>query len=141
MTQKKSTKKTYTQALAPCPCLSGERLANCCGPLLYSSQTAVSPEALMRSRYTANARKAYKYLQQTWHPSTRPATRGLVRTWLGLEVLHAFTAGDQGEVEFKAWFGHNDHRHCLHERSQFVFEQERWWYVDGELLHADHCGH
>ena len=56
--------------------------------------------------------------------------------WLGLKVVGSSVAGDDaGEVEFIARFrvgGGSASR--LHERSRFVREAGRWFYVDGEFL-------
>lgn len=72
----------------PCPC-GGPEYATCCAPWLQG-QAAPTPEALMRSRYTAYTQKNEAYLLATWHPSTRPAP-GFIDPeeklqWLGLEV-------------------------------------------------------
>ena len=62
-----------------CPCGTGEVYGACCGR--YHSRfaqagelTAPTPEALMRSRFTAFAVGLPDYLLATWHPSTRPAS-------------------------------------------------------------------
>ena len=61
----------------PCPCGSKLSHAGCCGPRLSGEQPAETPEALMRSRYTAYVLRDAAYLQASWHPSTRPAQLGL----------------------------------------------------------------
>jgi SEC-C motif-containing protein len=126
-----------------CPCGSGQAYAGCCGryhagPLQGQAPT---PEALMRSRYSAFTLDLRAYLLATWHASTRPPALeapppGL--RWLGLDIRHAppATAGEgaRGEVEFVARSKHAGRAHRLHERSRFVFEQGRWWYLDGDEL-------
>lgn len=91
----------------------------------------------MRSRYSAFVLGLTGYLLETWHPSTRPATLepdepGL--KWLGLEVRdHRVVDADHAEVEFVARSRLAGRASRLHERSRFVREGGRWYYVDGEL--------
>ncbi len=124
---------------AACDCGSGTRYDTCCGRWHQGASRlgAPSAELLMRSRYCAFVRRDAAYLLDTWHPSTRPATLdpdppGL--RWLGLQVrAHRVLEGGRAEVEFVArsrWQGRGQ-RH--HETSRFVFEQGRWWYVDGDV--------
>jgi SEC-C motif-containing protein len=85
----------------------------------------------MRSRYSAFAVGDVAYLQATWHPSTRPKRLDLdpqVR-WTGLEILYAQGGpfDTKGTVEFRA----NHVGGSQHERSDFVREAGRWFYVDG----------
>ncbi len=100
----------------------------------------------MRSRYTAYTQlggaqgsRALAYLLASWHTSTRPATveREAGTRWLGLTVKsHRQTGPDRAEVEFVARYrvgGGSAQR--LEERSRFVFENGRWFYVDG--VHAN----
>jgi SEC-C motif domain protein len=110
----------------------------------------------MRSRYSAYVLRLRDYLSDTWHPSTRPSD--MLRfdandKWLGLEIrdasiTRAVDGGDEsgesgdekfsetpneGFVEFvarsKPAGGGAAQR--LHERSRFVREAGRWFYVDG----------
>lgn len=122
----------------PCPCGSKRTLQACCGPLLSLAAPATTAEALMRSRYTANAVKAQEYLLQTWHPSTRPTTLepapGL--RWTGLTIRAVYAGGsadDNGEVEFVATFRDRGRAGELHETSRFVREQGQWFYLDGDI--------
>jgi SEC-C motif domain protein len=121
-------------AAAACPCGSGRRLAACCGPL-HAGAPAASAEALMRSRYSAFVLGRVDYLLASWHPSTRPPALRLdtpAPFWLGLEVRRAWRIDDwHAGVEFVA--------RCRiggapalrqHERSRFVFEDGRWYYLD-----------
>ena len=92
----------------------------------------------MRSRYTAFVLGREAYLLATWHSSTRPATarHDPATKWLGLEVrVHRQVDEAHAEVEFVARYriaGHAAVR--LHERSRFVREAGRWYYVDGDVL-------
>lgn len=91
----------------------------------------------MRSRYSAYVLELGDYLLDTWHPSTRPAgalhfERGL--KWLGLEVReHRPLGEDRAEVLFVARSKLGGRAHRLVERSRFVREGGRWFYVDGDV--------
>jgi SEC-C motif-containing protein len=110
--------------------------AACCQPW-HQGQPAPTPEALMRSRYSAFVLGLPDYLRATWHPSTRPSTLVLEAGthWLGLAVrAHSQTDEAHGEVEFVARSRVAGKGQRLHERSRFVREDGRWLYVDGDLL-------
>ena len=122
-----------------CPCGTGLPVAECCGPLLDGTRTAATAEQLMRSRYSAFVRGEPGYLLASWHPRTRPATLAMdpdVR-WTGLDVL-ATTGGSplesEGTVEFRAHYVVARTAGAQHERSRFVREGGRWFYVDGISL-------
>ena len=136
---------TVKTATPTCPCgrsdAKGRPLdyAQCCGRWLEGGANAVpAPDAhsLMRSRYSAFVRGDHAYLLATWHPSQRPATLELDANarWLGLTVRSTQDTGpDQAEVEFIARYRGRDGRaQRLHERSRFVREQGRWYYLDGQ---------
>jgi SEC-C motif-containing protein len=113
--------------------------ASCCGRFIDHLQETPAPDAehLMRSRYTAFVLERAAYLIATWHPSTRPSTLEFEPKikWLGLDVLdYALTgvdAGEAAEVEFVARYRTANGAVRLHERSRFVREDGRWFYVNG----------
>lgn len=126
----------------PCPCGRSATYATCCGPLhqafaASSGLTAATPEALMRSRYSAFVLDLRDYLLASWHASTRPTELeppepGL--KWLGLDVKRAaMQDADHGTVEFVARSKLGGRAHRLHEVSRFVRENGEWLYVDGDL--------
>ncbi|TXH52504.1 MAG: hypothetical protein E6Q87_00235 [Cellvibrionales bacterium] len=121
-----------------CPCGSDLPYANCCQPWHLGHQTgnpAPTPEALMRSRYSAYVLGLLDYLLATWHPSTAPGDLELDAVkWLGLEVKAAAAQGDAGVVEFVARYRDSSGRgQRLHEISRFVREKGQWFYVDGQF--------
>lgn len=120
-----------------CPCGSGQDYGDCCGVWhagLGSGVHAPTPEALMRSRYSAYVRGLIDYLVATWHPSTAPGDLELPSVkWLGLEVHHAEMAGDAGVVEFVARCKASGRAERMEETSRFVRQDGRWWYIDGQL--------
>ena len=91
----------------------------------------------MRSRYEAFTTLDRDWLLASWHPTTRPAQLDLnpAIKWLGLEIKdHAVIDDAHAEVEFVARFRAGGGRaQRLHERSRFVKEDGRWYYVDGDI--------
>ncbi|MFZ2971572.1 MAG: YchJ family metal-binding protein [Ferribacterium limneticum] len=121
-----------------CPCGSGRRYADCCGQLHFSAKNEMTPEALMRSRYSAYVLKLADYLLASWHPSTRPASMDLAEDdgtkWLGLEIKRCAQQDENhATVEFVARYRIDGRGHRLHEISRFVREDGRWFYVDGDI--------
>ena len=113
--------------------------ADCCGRYLdgWADTPAPDAESLMRSRYTAFVRGDATYLRATWHASTRPAALDLdpSQRWLGLQVkAHLPIDAAHAEVAFVARSRDAAGRASrLAERSRFVCEQGRWYYVDGRF--------
>ena len=130
--------------MAACPCgradARGRPLAYaaCCGRYLAHDTPAPDAEALMRSRYTAFVLERADYLLATWHASQRPPAiefdPGV--KWLGLDVRqHRLLDDSHAEVEFVArQKSPGSPAVRLHERSRFVCELGRWYYVDGDHL-------
>lgn len=126
-----------------CPCDLGAPLPACCGRFHQAWDEGrtgdLAPDglALMRSRYSAYVLDRLDYLQATWHPSTRPAAlagneAGL--QWLGLAIKdHRRLDAEHEEVEFVARSKLAGRAHRLHERSRFVREDGRWYYLDGDI--------
>ncbi len=122
-----------------CPCRSAKdakAYADCCEPYHSGRAIPATAEALMRSRYSAYVRADARYLQASWHHSTRPASVGLVmgQVWTGLKIVAAHEAGDEATVEFVARSTAGGRAQKLHEVSRFKRELGRWLYVDGLIL-------
>ena len=131
------------QASAPCPCgradAKGKTFAfgDCCGRYVghFKDLPAPDAESLMRSRYTAFVLEDVEYLKATWHMSEQPEQLDFdpASKWLGLTVKDAKCTGeDKAEVEFVARYRVAGRAVRLHERSRFVREDGRWYYVDGD---------
>jgi SEC-C motif-containing protein len=111
--------------------------------LLEGKTKAATPEALMRSRYTAFCQGNIEYLIATHYPSQRQPddAQTLQATvneteWLGLTVISASQpnkTATTGFVEFAAFYKRPTFGQ-LHERSKFIRENEQWYYLNGELL-------
>ena len=80
------------------------------------------------------------YLIKTWHPSCQATSfredllRGFTHTdWLGLTIF-ATEEGqhtDEGYVSFVARFREQGKVGAIIERSRFLKENDRWYYIDG----------
>lgn len=122
--------------LPTCPCGSGRSYDDCCGRLHRGKAEATSAEELMRSRYTAFARRDADYLLRTWHPDHRPSRIDFPpdQKWTGLVVHEAKGGGmldKEGTVEFTASHTVRGSLRKLHEVSRFTRVAGRWVYVAG----------
>ena len=124
-----------------CPCGSGATLNECCRRYISGSERAETPEALMRSRYTAYTMANIPYIQLTmkgkaavgYQPESAVQWAQSV-TWLGLRVLNSYMKGDdRGFVEFVAVFSHEGREQQIHELSEFQKIKGIWYYMDGTL--------
>jgi len=125
-----------------CICGNLKPFAKCCDRFLSGKQNAKTPEQLMRSRFSAYALGGYgEYLVSTWLPAS---AKNLVVSelsektidWQRLKVISSSQQGDNGVVEFKAWFyksPSSEEMEIMHEISEFVRIQSRWFYVGGRV--------
>jgi SEC-C motif-containing protein len=126
-----------------CPCCSDKYFSDCCGPVIQS-ESANTALALMRSRFTAYVLQKVEYIYNTTHLKTRRKSSlndikiwANENKWTKLEIIDSKNGNrnDQnGTVEFKAHFidglgGLQIH----HEKSNFVKENGKWFYVDGVI--------
>ncbi|WP_123329507.1 YchJ family protein [Erwinia sp. JUb26] len=124
----------------PCPCGSGMQYSLCCESYLKGASLPATPEVLMRSRYCAYVKRNTRYLIESWHPSchaerfTDSIEESYAATeWQGLNVISSEIMADsaQGYVTFFARFTENQRESFIHERSRFLREEQRWYYIDG----------
>ena len=122
-----------------CPCGSGREQDECCGPILGGTPAA-SPEALMRSRYSAFVLGRMDHIQRTHAPEIRDdfnpaeAERTMAEVeWLGLDVRQASESGDTGSVEFAIRFRRDGQEMTQHEVSAFRRVEGLWLYEGGQV--------
>ena len=118
-----------------CCCGLSFTYSNCC-ELLHNGQKANTPEALMRSRYSAFAKSKVDYL---WFTSSAALQNGLTKAdlkstcdaydFVKLEVINAV----DDQVEFIASMIIDNELHQIHEVSQFILEDDDWKYDAGNL--------
>ena len=128
--------------MAECPCGSGADFDECCGPLI-GGVPAPTPEALMRSRFTAFVRGNMDHIENThakevrddFNRSAAESTANSVE-WVSLKIFETADGGaddDTGTVEFSARFKKDGELLDHHEKSNFRREEGRWVYVDGKM--------
>jgi SEC-C motif-containing protein len=118
-------------------CYCGNHLPfeNCCQPYIKGLAKVPTAESLMRSRYSAYVTGDACYLIATTHTSTRKLYKekdildwSQSNHWCRLEVLEVTPT----TVTFKAHYIDNHRKEQIHyEKSNFVFEDGSWFYVDG----------
>jgi SEC-C motif domain protein len=132
-----------------CPCGSQKRYLDCCGAYLQKKAIPETPVALMRSRYTAYAEGDFDYIQKTMRApallkfNKKKAKKDPVQ-WLGLTVIQSTNGPNAlnnpndpnnpniAFVEFKANYKQQGLEGIIHEKSEFHFIENRWYYVDGQ---------
>ena len=124
-----------------CPCGSNKSYQECCSIFIDHNCLAETAKQLMRSRYTAYVRHNVNYLLATWHQSTRPddmSSANLMPTiWNQLyivETRYGLKQDDDGTVEFVAYYSNKNTNEKLHEISHFVKVDNKWFYVDGQII-------
>jgi len=124
-----------------CPCGSNQLFQECCSVFIEHKQIPETALQLMRSRFTAYINHDLDYLLNTWHHSTRPTDmiqNDLQLTkWKQLYIVETTLGLAQdkcGRVEFVAYFKNNESYEKLHEVSDFVKDQNKWFYVNGKII-------
>lgn len=127
--------------MSQCPCGSGLGFEACCEPVITGASPAASPEALMRSRYTAYAVGALDHLLESLHPDHRADydAEGARRwaegsDWLALEVRETVADEERGTVEFVATYRRKGEKRSHHEIGRFERHKGRWYYTDGQMV-------
>ncbi len=135
-------KQPVRPAMTNCPCGSGRDFDACCGPII-AGDPAPTPEALMRSRYSAFATGKVEHLHNSLAPEaledySPQETEAWARNsqWKGLEIVatEGGGAGDEtGTVEFIARYRMNNQEFAHQEVSRFRRVDGDWKYVDGYI--------
>ena len=122
-----------------CICGNEQNYQECCGAIIEGKRRPSSPEELMRSRYSAYVRGDGRYLVISAVKENRYEDDAeLIEEfsasveWLKLDVLKV----EDDTVEFKAYYKDQENIKILHEKSNFVMEDDVWRYKDGELYNT-----
>jgi SEC-C motif-containing protein len=138
----------FTKPPRECPCHSGLRYGACCKVLHEGQREADTPQALMRSRYSAFALGLGAYLVRTLtadHPDRADgddeAARALAQAregqrFLGLTILEEQTEGTLGVVVFRARIFSKGVDQSFTERSRFRREGGAWRYEGGDIVES-----
>ena len=125
-----------------CPCGLDLPLDECCRPFLDGNDFPLTPEALMRSRYTAYQKNRVDYIVKTMKgkalsrfDAQKTKQRNATIKWFRLDILMSEEKGLEGCVEFIAHYQVGGKHLALHEVSQFQKEGKQWFYVDGTVQH------
>ncbi len=122
-----------------CPCDSQTDYLCCCEPYIMGKKIPETPEALMRSRYTAYTMAHIDYIKQTMRGKASIGFQEIdaarwaksVR-WIKLTVVSSVIENPcVGYVTFEALFVDGSRLKSMHEKSEFICEGGRWYYVDG----------
>lgn len=126
-----------------CPCGSKKSYAECCEPLIKNDQPATSPEAMMRSRYTAYTLTEMDHLLRSTHPDQREgydeksARDWSERAeWQGLEIVETKDGmePDEGTVEFIARYRDKGIDKEHHEVALFKQLDGEWYFYDCRIV-------
>jgi len=126
-----------------CCCGLDKEFEECCGAIISGKRDALTPEELMRSRYTAYVTANAEYLVKSATKENRyeediPLILEFCKNalWLRLDVLHSEQKEQDGIVEFRAFYLENGEIVVLHERSSFVKNEGIWEYDKGEFINS-----
>jgi len=125
-----------------CPCNSQLNYEACCGIYHNKPGSALTAEALMRSRYTAFYLKKFDYIERTQRLTDDPKQKAAdikdindTTQWIKLEILATKKGLEKdrtGTVSFAAHFKEGQHIGKLNEHSLFERINEEWFYISGE---------
>ena len=118
-----------------CPCGSGQLFASCCEPILNGEKQAPNAEALMRARFTAHARRDFKFLHTSYRATAAtpytPEEGEPAMQWTKL-VVHSHETvpenPDKAFVDFSAYGTEEGVEKVLHEKAEFLRIDGKWLY-------------
>lgn len=129
----------------PCLCGSEKKYKKCCR-IYHEGANPSTAEELMRSRYTAFATKKIEYIINTTHKNNTDYTEN-IETWSfdvlnfcnftkfeKLEVLEVINGDKESFVTFKATLKQANEDSSFTEKSRFLKEDGKWFYVDGTII-------
>lgn len=127
-----------------CPCGSGKKYGECCGPILDGSVAAQTAESLMRARYSAYVTGNIDFISESCVQGDSGPDIDLDETrrwskesqWHGLDI-HSATGSSatdtEGFVEFSAHYSRGGLREEHRERAIFKKVDGKWLYAEGSL--------
>jgi SEC-C motif-containing protein len=121
-----------------CPCGSGKIYNDCCGLYITGKINAPTPEALMRSRYTAYVVHAIDYIIETCLEGDKISRDSVITwseksKWLGLKIISVIGGDEAGTVIFEAIYEQKGIKYTHHEIASFIKRDNRWYYSDGKI--------
>jgi SEC-C motif-containing protein len=132
--------KTLVPTVKNCFCGNDFTFEQCCQPIISDKIDPQNSEQLMRSRFTAYVIEDYQYIRQTYASAQRSklTVNGIAYSaqdtqWLSLQVLAHHSQENTAQVEFKAFYQVDKHYYVMHELSDFVREDDKWYYTTGVM--------
>ncbi|MBS0287933.1 MAG: hypothetical protein JSR17_11590 [Proteobacteria bacterium] len=128
-----------------CPCGLSLPYEQCCGKFIEGNDLPQTPEALMRSRYSAYTKANVGYIAKTmrgepladFDPQDTLAWLQQVQ-WEGLKVIQTKTKSEKlGFVSFEARYNVNGEKQAICEKSEFHKIDNQWFYVGGKMLNPN----
>lgn len=130
-----------------CPCRSGRPYKGCCRPYHRGEREAPDAESLMRSRFSAFAKKEAEYLWRTLHADHEDRRRDKAEVmrsirataselrYAGLAILDRRGPDEDGiaQVLFLARLFQGSNERSFVELSDFAHDGEGWRYLRGKL--------
>ncbi|WP_258872059.1 YchJ family protein [Thalassotalea euphylliae] len=124
-----------------CPCGSGMTFLLCCQPFLTGAKYPVNAEQLMRSRFSAYSESHAQYIFDTYTQESQQTNSvsdieewAKENIWLRLTVHQHNPVAQPAQVEFSAFYLHQERVYEMRECSNFIKENEQWRYHDGEII-------
>jgi SEC-C motif-containing protein len=126
-----------------CPCGSEKDYSQCCEPIIKKAAIAQTPEALMRSRYTAYAKGEVSWLRDSLEEKQRKefdekgARQWSIQSeWLGLKIIDCKIDEPKNRawVEFAAKFKQGGVAREHHEISEFIRKNNEWLLTEGRMV-------
>lgn len=125
-----------------CPCGKAISYEHCCGQYIDAQLLPLTPETLMRSRYTAFTLSKIEYLKNTMQGKATKIFKfdGLEMwlnqiRWQGLTIIKIKMKTDaHGFVTFAAHYLEQETSKVICEKSEFKKFKGKWFYVDGKTI-------
>jgi len=135
-----------------CPCGSHKLYSTCCGAYINGHDYPNTPEALMRSRYSAYVKSEVEYLKKTMRgaPLEQFNSEEVLDwlknvRWQGLKIKKKSSAissqsiRDIAYVEFVAEYKYQGRNYELREISKFSQQEGHWFYTGEHELDSHTC--
>jgi len=127
-----------------CPCGSEKKYKKCC-KIFHDGQNPKNALLLMKSRYSAYAVGNSRYIINTTHINNKEYTTDKI-TWeesikqfmndtdfKSLEIIDFTDGFIEAYVTFKASIDINKNDSSFTEKSKFVKQNDKWFYLSGEF--------
>lgn len=129
----------------PCPCGSLKKYKKCCKPF-HNGIYPNSAVELMKSRFCAYAINNVEYIISTTYNTNKDFTSD-TKTWsnsildfceytefIKVDILEEINGKEESFVTFKAHLFQDKIDSSFIEKSRFIKEKGKWFYVDGSFI-------